>query len=254
MPWHIVEGHSECPTSRSFAVVKDDDGSVQGCHASRDSAEDQLAALNASESSEHRGERAPIETRDAAGTVSGVNFAQRIIEVVAVPYEQVAVVPYRNELWHESFDRGSFDGIEKRPNRVRANRDHDKIRTVGKAVRFHPTREEGLISEVRIASTPLGDETLALADEEILDASIGFAVRNRDQDLDKANHRRRIRKAYLDHIAFTPDPAYTGSNVLDVRRGSEAPNAADLPKLVTPNLDKFTADESLRWASERLKK
>ena len=61
---------------------------------------------------------APLEFRSSA--VAGVNFAQRIVEVIAVPYEETALVEYRSEWWNESFARGAFDGIEKRPNRVRA--------------------------------------------------------------------------------------------------------------------------------------
>jgi len=99
--------------------------------------------------------KAPIEFR--AAEVASVNYSQRMIELVAVPYEQEAVVEWRGDLWHETFERGSFDGIEKRPNRVRVNRDHDKTRTVGKAVAFHPSRQEGLVTELRIAKTPLGD-------------------------------------------------------------------------------------------------
>lgn len=49
MPWHIVENSKECPTTQPFAVVKDDDGSVEGCHETRQGAEDQMAALYASE-------------------------------------------------------------------------------------------------------------------------------------------------------------------------------------------------------------
>lgn len=49
MPWHVVANHSGCPTSRPFAVVKDSDGSVSGCHPTRDAANSQLAALYASE-------------------------------------------------------------------------------------------------------------------------------------------------------------------------------------------------------------
>jgi hypothetical protein len=50
VPWHIVQGHAECPEGREWAVVKDADGSVSGCHASEAAANDQLAALYASES------------------------------------------------------------------------------------------------------------------------------------------------------------------------------------------------------------
>jgi hypothetical protein len=49
MPWHKVEGHSGCPDGKPWAVVKDADGSVSGCHATEDDADDQLAALYAAE-------------------------------------------------------------------------------------------------------------------------------------------------------------------------------------------------------------
>jgi HK97 family phage prohead protease len=178
---------------------------------------------------------APIEYRDS--NIAGVNFAQRLIDVVAVPYEESTLAEYRGELWNESFLRHSFDGIEKRPNRVRGNRDHDDRRLVGKAVKFWPSREEGLVSEVRISRTPLGDETLALADDGVLGVSVGFAARGRDQELDRRSMTRRIKKAYLDHIAFTPTPAYAGAGVLAVRHSVQPAGAEVLQKLETPNLD-----------------
>ena len=46
MPWHIETDNSECD---DFAVVKDDDGAVEGCHETRNQAERQMAALYASE-------------------------------------------------------------------------------------------------------------------------------------------------------------------------------------------------------------
>ena len=45
MPWHIGE-HADCS---GYAVIKDGDGSVAGCHETRAEAEAQLAALYASE-------------------------------------------------------------------------------------------------------------------------------------------------------------------------------------------------------------
>jgi phage head maturation protease len=169
--------------------------------------------------------------------VTGVNFAKRIIDLVVTPYEETALVEYRGELWKETFLRGSYDGIEKRPGRVRGNRDHDDKRLVGRALKFHPSRQEGLVAEVRISQTLLGDETLALADDGVLSGSAGFAARGRDQELDRRTMTRRIRKAFLDHIAFVPDPAYTGAAVLGVRSGIQPTSAADLPKLDTPNLN-----------------
>jgi HK97 family phage prohead protease len=179
---------------------------------------------------------APIEFRDSS--VSGVNFDKRVIEVVAVPYEEPTVIEYRGELWEESFVRGSFDGIETRQDQVRVNRNHDKTMTVGKVVRWWPERTEGLVSEVRVAPTDRGDETLALANEDMLSASVGFAVRGRDQLLDKSSMTRRIRKAFVDHMSFVESPAYVGAKVLAVRDGE---GVDDRPPLHTPNLDEMVA-------------
>ena len=49
MPWMVVENHGECGSDEPFAVVKEENGEVEGCHATREEAEDQLAALYASE-------------------------------------------------------------------------------------------------------------------------------------------------------------------------------------------------------------
>ncbi len=51
MPWHVGTS-DECPESEPHAVIKDDTGEVVGCHATVDEANDQLAALNASEADE----------------------------------------------------------------------------------------------------------------------------------------------------------------------------------------------------------
>src|SRR5262245_16136776 len=49
MPWHKVQDSSGCPSDKPWAVVKDDDGSIEGCHATEDDANAQIAALNANE-------------------------------------------------------------------------------------------------------------------------------------------------------------------------------------------------------------
>lgn len=196
---------------------------------------------------------APIEHRYAGVKVGDVDFAQRLITVVAVPYGQPAQVEYRSEIWNELFERGAFDAIVAAPHRVRANRDHNKTRTIGKVVKFWPEREEGLVAEVRVAKTPLGDETLALADEDMLSASVGFGVRPSDQILERRTMTRRIKSAYLDHLSFVESPAYEGAQVISVR-DTTGGEAAKLEPIRTPLLDQFTADEVLRWASERLNK
>jgi len=195
--------------------------------------------------------RAPVEFRRSE--ISSVSFAERIIELIVVPYEQETVVEYptgSGRLIIESVERGSFDGIERRPGRVKVNRDHDVTRSVGLARAIHPSRSEGLVAEVYISRTPLGDETLQLADDGVLGASMGAAMRPGDQRWTDNRSRRRILKAFLDHIGLVPNPAYLGSEVLSVRSDMDAPAELYQPP-ATPHLDEALAfsarvDEMLR--------
>jgi HK97 family phage prohead protease len=166
-----------------------------------------------------------------AATQIGVDFPKRIIELVVMPYETEALVEHQGRMVREVISRGAFDGIERRANRIRVNRDHDVTRTVGRAVALHPSREEGLVAEIKIAQTALGDETLTLADEEILDASAGFLPMPDGESWPERN-LRRVSRAWLGHIAMTPDPAYETANVLAVRTARLAAGAA-----ATPNRD-----------------
>jgi HK97 family phage prohead protease len=163
----------------------------------------------------------------------GVNYPERIIEVVVMPYEQETLVGWEGRMVKETIERGSFDGIERRANRVRANRDHDEARTFGRACAFHPKRDEGLVAEIKVARTQLGDETLELAEDGCLDASAGFVpMAGGLRWLNRQAYR--ITKAWLRHIALVPEPAYPAAQVLAVRNGQRASSA-------TPNLDAWRA-------------
>jgi phage head maturation protease len=192
------------------------------------------------ESTSPAGEEAPAEPiLYRSASVVGVNFAQRIIEFVAAPYDEEAVIMWRGEPWRELFLRGAWDGIEKRPNRVKVNREHDKTRTVGKITNFWPSRQEGLVGAARISQTPLGDETLALADDRVLGPSVGYAAPSRYVELNKRSRPglRRVKRAFMDHLSFVADPTWESAAVLSVRSAADSQLAADLPALVTPNLD-----------------
>lgn len=188
-----------------------------------------------------------IEIRATTTEVAEVNSKARIITLIAVPYDQPAKIGYRGDIWEESFSRSAFHGIEKRPNRVRVNREHVKGDTVGRAVTFYPDRAEGLVADLKIAKTLRGDDTLALAEDDCLSASIGFGVRPSDQILDRNNMTRRINRAWLDHIGLVEDPAYAGANVLDVRDADGA-HLLDGTPLVTPRLDDFLTNPLVRQA------
>jgi phage head maturation protease len=158
--------------------------------------------------------RVRVEWRSAATETVGVDQAARIITVVAVPWNSPAQVPFRGAMWRESFSPGAFDGIDSSGTGVRVNRGHDRSRTIGKVVRFDPHDHRGLIAEMRIAPTALGDESLILAEDGCLSASIGFSIPSGGEQLDHRDRSRRIIRAELDHIALVEDPAYQGAAVL----------------------------------------
>jgi HK97 family phage prohead protease len=178
--------------------------------------------------------KAAVECR-AAETV-GVRYPDRIIEVRAMPYEVETTKVVRNgKQITEVVSRGAFGRCEDRKD-VRAYRSHDKSTPVGRAVALHPARDDGLVAEVKISKTGLGDETLELAADGLLDASVGFAPMK--ERWSPSREHRRLERVYLDHIALLPDPAYEGANVLDVRREADEPELLVVP---TPNKDRIIA-------------
>ena len=195
--------------------------------------------------------RKVIEWR-AAETVD-VKFPERTVTVLAVPYERPTdTVVYRGKQYVEVFARGAFNGIEKRPKTVAVNREHVKGMTVGKVETFHPDATEGLIAEIRMASTPAGDEALTLADERMIWPSVGFYVKQpSDQELNNRSNppQRWIKRAFVEHLSLVEGPAYVDVDIVSVR-SDEASDiaAADLATLNTPNLDEWVAYVASRRA------
>ena len=173
-----------------------------------------------------------LEIEFRAATQVGVSYPKRQIELVVMPYETEAQVIHRGRMIREIVSRGAFEGIDATRRRIAVNRNHVRDNVVGKAIRFHPSREDGLVAELQIAKTDQGDETLALADEGLLDASAGFGVPDGGESWPERG-LRRLSRLWLDHIAMTPDPAYTGTNVLSVRSHGDDPAVT----VARPNLD-----------------
>lgn len=185
-----------------------------------------------------------VETR--AAQVADVSFPKRTVTVIAMPYEQPTVINEPRRSYTEIVTRGAFDGIEKRTSRIRAYRDHSRDAVVGKITGLHPSRSEGLVAEVRMFTTELGDETLTLCDEDGLDASVGFGLLRRDDGRvwddaevwERNRTVRRLNRLWLDHLALVPDPAYPGAKVLDVRDAAVRPQEPVYGD-ATPNRDRL---------------
>jgi HK97 family phage prohead protease len=185
-------------------------------------------------------------------TLTDVDAKLRIIDVIAVPWEQETQVMWRGEPWNEVFSRGAFDGLEDHAGRLRVNREHTKGDTVGKVVSADTKHAAGLLTRIRIAKTPRGDETLALAEEDMISASVGYFTKSMaDVALNKKTRLRRVTRAFLDHLSLVESPAYVGAHVLAVREGPQR-LPAEGPLIETPALDEIVEDEVIAWARKRL--
>lgn len=199
-----------------------------------------------------------VEER-AAASVDNVNFDERIISIIAVPWEQSTRVDYRGEVWNEIFTRGSFDGIENRQRRIPVTSvtdnlvSHEGGRLVGKVFKAFPAHQDGLGLDLKISKTVSGDETLQLAIDDALSPSVGFMARPSDHRLDRRTMTRRINRAFLDHLSLVPQPAYVGAKILGVREAGKSVDAATLPPIITPSIDEFMSDPIFGWAAERFK-
>ena len=200
-----------------------------------------------------------VETRSVGVQVDGVDFGQRIITVLAVPYEQPTQVPFLRDVYSEVFSRSAFKGIEGLSRKIPATaaldvpaENHKGGRLVGKVLSSDPYRNEGLVSEIKVSRTPLGDETLELASDGAVDVSVGFMVKNKlDQDVDRYHKTRRINRAFLDHLAFVGQPAYPGAKVLAMRSDGSVQEEPAQSYSPTPRMDEFLSDPILRWAHDR---
>lgn len=194
----------------------------------------------------------------AAGDIVDVSFPERTIEVIAHPYNQPATVPWSDgRIVTEICDPVAYNGIQRRAERIWVCRDHKRERTCGKTMALHPERDEGLVATMRMSNTALGEETLELAADGILMASVGYVPMRGGEEWSRDRRQVRLTKCWLQHIALTPEPAYEGAEVLSVRHsGSElvdrivAAVTGPPEPAGTPNLDSvlawFTTDRYSR--------
>lgn len=236
---------------RKFGIEVSDDKEHRGL--SEILTPDEVRALE-----EGKGPMQPlgVETRSSGVAIDDVRFGEGIITVVAVPYEQMTQVSFAGGVWNEVFSRTAFDNFDPTKRRVPVvsslivpNPNHEKGHLVGRIIETRSS-EVGLVTDVKISRTAVGTETLELANDRSLSASVGFWIKDprRDQELNRETRTRRIHRAFLDHLAFVATPAYVGAEILSVR---SEPN---LPVIDTPYIDEFQNDPIFKWANEQIKK
>lgn len=217
MPWHVGR-HDQCPVSKPFGVIKDADGSVAGCHATKEQAQQQLAALYAKEGTmTDKTNRSVVEAFDRPGPSADVQYRSyvphleirasgggRTVFGIAVPYNAPTRI---NENLVEQFAPHAFDHQITYPRSVKFAREHVALggQLIGAATMLRDD-PAGLYVEMRTAATPAGEETLELIKEGALDQlSIAFQER----------HNRRLAggivervKANLREVAVVLEGAY----------------------------------------------
>lgn len=190
-------------------------------------------------------ERGPVEIRSA--TIAAVDYPDRMLKLIVAPYDEWTAVEHRGRMIEESIAPGAFGAIRNRARKFLVNMDHDPSQWLGTVLDLDPDHTAGLLAMVKIRRNAAGDQALNDAADELLGASVGMAVASTGQSMEGG--RRRITKAFLDHIALTPTPAYLGAKVLEVRHtGPVVIPAVTSP---TPNLDAILAERRLREYSSQ---
>jgi hypothetical protein len=85
-----------------------------------------------------------VEVRSA--TALEVRFAERMIDIVAVPYGETTQVMYHGRMIDETVERGAFEGVQMRSRDFKVNRAHDPERPIGWVRKFKPRDDRGLIA------------------------------------------------------------------------------------------------------------
>lgn len=264
----MLRGHAPDPAKiiarvRAWANEHDDKAILAECDAAAE-------ADKKSSKTESRSDGLPVaagevETRSSNVTVDAVNFPQRTITMVAMPYEQFTPVIFNRDVWNEVFSRSAFDGIENRladpkalpipatASLVIPNPNHDNGQLIGRIIEARSGMvdgDEGLIATVKVGKTDAGDDTLELANENMVSASVGFQIKDpaKDQRLDRYSMVRRINRAFLHHLSFVAEPAYVGARILSVRSAEDLSTA---DPLVTPRINEFINDPIMQWANQR---
>jgi HK97 family phage prohead protease len=179
-----------------------------------------------------------------------VDVKQRLIDLVAVPWDQEAEVVWRDEYWNEVFRRGAFDGLEEHVGRVRVNREHKIGDTVGKLVYADPQATIGLVVRAKIVRSDRGDDTLALAEDDAISASVGYRI-NKPEDvtLHRRTKLREVVRAFLDHLGLVEAPTFAEARVLAVR---DKPDGQPTPPDFAHTLDEAWANPDYLQALDRL--
>lgn len=114
MPYQITENDDRCPASEPWSVVKQTDNELMGCHASKDDAQDQLAALNANEADDGRSAMGEAPREDLHRSVPFTLTRAKeggdglTLEGYAATFDSPTLIDSWEGYFNESIQRGAF--------------------------------------------------------------------------------------------------------------------------------------------------
>lgn len=228
MPWHVAKS-DQCPSSRPWAVIKDDDGEVEGCHASEAAAKKQMAALYASEEDDDMGRSiewrsaeqwdADFELRTEGDGQTLVGYAA-LFDVPSLPIRHVGI---------EVIRPGAFTNtLQQRPD-ITLRFQHDMrtlplARTTSGTLRLAED-ERGLRVDADLPDNEWGRPIRdAIARRDITGMSFGFMPIRTSPLVDPPG--RMVHEVRLVEVSVVDYPAYPATSVV-VRDMAEA---ADIPE------------------------
>ena len=189
MPYHVGEDAS-CPADEPYAVIKDADGSVEGCHVTESDAQDQVKALYAAEP-QTASSRRPVEYRTFQ---LEVRSAERgIIDGYAAVYDKPSEeMGFMFGSFKERIARGTFDGVLKDDTRALVNHDYNYVLGRAKSGTLQlSTDERGLRAQITPPDTQWArDLMVSMKRGDIDQMSFGFSVDEDGAHIDEKDGMR----------------------------------------------------------------
>ena len=139
MPYHIESDNESC---NGFAVVKDEDGEVMGCHRNEDQASRQMAALYAAEDDAEADDAEATHTMPDGTIMAGATHPRA---VSYTPTDAMVEEARRGLDWREEYNRGGTEVGVARARDI-TNRRPLSRETVGRMASFfarHEVDKEG---------------------------------------------------------------------------------------------------------------
>jgi HK97 family phage prohead protease len=288
MPWSIEADHPSCPAAEPFAVVKDEDAEVVGCHVSEQAAQRQVAALYAAEGGSGNAGRSQrpdpvpyarswaLDDIEILRTADGFSDG-RTVSAYAAVFDRATEITDQHGHYMEVIARTAFNrqiglGLERvgvyyhHGLTIHGTPSELGSVPIGSPVTIVPDRK-GLRTVTRFNASPLAESVL----EAIRHGDIrGYSFRGRIFESKPARVPRVARGGALPTITRTvlglteygptPSPAYAEAGILAIRAlqalasttpGFLGPDQETPP--VTPDLGSDGAEDQPDRHSDRLR-